>query len=305
RSADGVTWEETAKEIIPHVGVRGNAVFNGSLYLGTNGPPTIWKTDDGENWELVFEPTPDIRHGYAGSLAVFKGMLYAGIHTHSDPRNDLFRTADGVHWETVGEISPHTIESMAPFGEFLYAGSLFPPLAQIYRSSGLNPSSIHTAEGEISARAERTGSYLDTQTAYNLPETLRPIPKNSGWDMEHTWRFSINAGELLTLGVKASALKTDSSAALLPGEAYLFSYSRDGKKFTPFLKVEKDTEKEENSFPYSLTTIKDVTGGELFIRVTGNFKMKSDIKSSLPPPALHVDHLFLISEGKPKTRKRS
>ncbi|NIN89670.1 MAG: hypothetical protein GTO45_33345 [Candidatus Aminicenantes bacterium] len=79
----------------------------------------------------MFDSLPNGPGGYVGSMVEYEGKLYTGIRTVS---GFIFRTGDGGVWEEVGNISPHTIESLAVFKNQLYAGTLLPPNGTIYRA---------------------------------------------------------------------------------------------------------------------------------------------------------------------------
>ncbi len=135
RSPDGSHWEEIGQVIRKNrdpYGIRAAAVFKGRLYVGSITHGEIWRTEDGEKWSLCFDVTPGKDMGYIASMTVYAGVLYTGITTHS---GFVFRTSDGEKWEEVGNLSPHTIEAMAVFKGQLYAGTLIPPEANIYRAS--------------------------------------------------------------------------------------------------------------------------------------------------------------------------
>jgi len=134
RSSDGKNWKEIGGMVRKDrkvFGIRAAAAFKESLYIGSITHGEIWKTRDGLKWELIFDSMPDREGGYVGSMAEFNGNLYAGIRTSS---GFVFRTVDGKNWEEVGNISPHSIEAMTVFKNHLYAGTLLPPNATIYRA---------------------------------------------------------------------------------------------------------------------------------------------------------------------------
>jgi hypothetical protein len=126
RSSNGTDWVPVGRDVTADVGVRGAAVFNGALYVGTAGGGRIWKTNDGINWERVFQSPSHIHRGYVSSMAVADEALYAGIDGY------VFVSPDGATWREVGHLSPFTIESIALFNGKLFAGTLLPPSAQIY-----------------------------------------------------------------------------------------------------------------------------------------------------------------------------
>jgi len=126
RSQNGTDWMPVGPDVTADVGVRGAAVFNDALYVGTAGGGQIWKTNDGDHWERVFQSPAQVRRGYVSSMAAAEGVLYAGIDGY------VFRSPDGMTWEEVGHLSPFTIESITLFKGRLFVGTLLPPSGQIY-----------------------------------------------------------------------------------------------------------------------------------------------------------------------------
>lgn len=144
RTTDGTTWtavqpvedDRGPKTII--AGVRGAAVFNEALYVGTTTGGEIWVIGSkvggskiGPRPVRVFSADVKTTRGYIGSMAVFGDFLYAGIG------GTVFRTHDGRQWDEVGRLGPFTIEAMAGFDHQLYAGTTLPPKAWVYRTTGL------------------------------------------------------------------------------------------------------------------------------------------------------------------------
>jgi hypothetical protein len=135
RSDDGHQWTEVGQALRKgkeFFGIRGAAVFKGQLYVGSITHGEVWRTTDGIKWSLCFDATPGKDMGYVAAMTVYNGTLYSGIRTFS---GFVFQTRDGDHWEEVGNLSPHSIEAMAVFKKSLYAGTLIPPAANIYRAT--------------------------------------------------------------------------------------------------------------------------------------------------------------------------
>lgn len=285
RSPDGRTWTEVGGDLPSPVGVRGIAVFNGALFVGTNSPVQIWKTENGTRWEKVFDPTPDIKQGYVGSLAVFQDHLYAGVNAHTPRPVDVYRTGDGIHWEEGGEITPFTIEAMAPFGDDLYLGAVMPPRAWIYRTSGLKPSLRAYAVEDIPVRGKVTGTYRDTQTGYDQYEMIEEAPGPSGPGLEHKWRFKLPPAARSNLTVQA--FRSDS------GEDLGFAYSTDDKEYHDLFRLTKT----EDDQTYQLFPLPVLNGGPLYIRVKGEFEKGKGPDRAKKPRALYLDHLYVLSEG--------
>jgi hypothetical protein len=118
---------EVAQKVTQSGGVRGVAVFRNALYVGTTRTGQVWKSEDGERWENVFDGTFRRPGKYVASMAIYRDALYAAINGF------VFRTTDGVNWEEAGNLSAGTIEAMTTFRGALYAGTTMPPSAWIYR----------------------------------------------------------------------------------------------------------------------------------------------------------------------------
>ena len=128
RSADGVSWSPVALEAMGSAGLRGAAVFQEALYVGTTGGGRIWRSRDGLAWQQVFQVPAHVQRGYVASMAVAGDALFAGIDGY------VFRTTDGLRWEEAGHLSPLTIEAMGVFKHAFYAGVVVPPQALLYRA---------------------------------------------------------------------------------------------------------------------------------------------------------------------------
>jgi len=126
RSADGVIWSPVGLEMTAHRGVRGCAIFQNSLYVGTTGGGEIWSSHDGLTWQKVFTAPPHVLRGYVASMTVVGRDLFAGIDGY------VFQTRDGLSWREVGHLGPFSIEAMAPFQGALYAGAVMPPSGHLY-----------------------------------------------------------------------------------------------------------------------------------------------------------------------------
>jgi hypothetical protein len=135
-SGDPGTWEEVAD--FPDWSVDWGApvsfaTFKGALYVmsdfvwrdDANVPAEMWRSEDGENWELViadgFGDPLNIR---GGSFGVHRGYLYASMGL-ADTAGDIYRTKDGVSWEPVtldgfGEPENWLFTAFASYKERLY-----------------------------------------------------------------------------------------------------------------------------------------------------------------------------------------
>lgn len=127
RSADGITWVQANLNIGDNIGLRGATVFNGALYVGTTSGGVIWKSNDGQTWHRVFE-SPYNTPSYVASMAVAGKYLFASVGGY------VFRTPDGLAWEEVGHLTPHTLEAMTAWRGNIYVGASTTPAGFIYRA---------------------------------------------------------------------------------------------------------------------------------------------------------------------------
>lgn len=128
RTEDGIHWTEIVQKVTQSDGLRGVAVFQNALYVGTTRTGQVWKSEDGLTWNVVFDGSAQRPGKYVASMATFRDALYAAINGF------VFRTTDGVHWEESGNLSALSIEAMTPFRDSLYAGTAMPPSAWIFRT---------------------------------------------------------------------------------------------------------------------------------------------------------------------------
>lgn len=119
-SADGVTWTQVAADVPWRDRVTHHVVaFNDRLwvlggqqitYFDLDGGDAVyddvWSSPDGATWTRVLEHAPWAPRGQILGAVVFQGSMWIiGGGTYNDPRHyyrDVWRSADGVHWERVG-----------------------------------------------------------------------------------------------------------------------------------------------------------------------------------------------------------
>ncbi len=123
------------------------------------------------------------------------------------------------------------------------------------------PFSFHYALSELTAGGNTSGNYLDTYEDGGATESIREResggkPSNRYSWLEHQWNFSIPAGDLTTLLVKA--WRDDNSE----GDDFEFEYSANGSSWTPMFTVESSATNVTYSF--------NLTGksGSIAVRVT-------------------------------------
>ncbi len=276
RTADGTTWSEVALPIKERPGVRGAAVFKGSLYVGTTGTGAIWRSRDGLRWEAAWRHRSG--RGYTAAMTVYEGMLYASID------GEVLRSRDGRHWEAVGKISPKTIEAMEVFGRYLYAGTDRPVSAQLYRTTGLTPSRVFVPDRDIPMAGKITGSYKDVQTGYHLYEVLEASATDGVSILDHKWEIRHPGGARLLLAVRG--YHTPSA----DGDNFLLSYSTDDRRYTDMFTLIAT----EEGRRYQLFALPALPKGRLYIRVRSTGRVRGD-----PVPArLYLDHLYALVEGR-------
>lgn len=126
-SSDGVKWERVA-EAVPW-GPRAlhhTVSFNGRIWvMGGQTVPQfarapeafhndVWSSADGVSWTPVTKHAPWEPRGMIGGSVVFKGRMWLlGGGTYDTPGspqrrffNEVWSTADGIHWERHGEHAP-------------------------------------------------------------------------------------------------------------------------------------------------------------------------------------------------------
>ena len=151
RSTDGATWTAVtlpgfgnAHDIAPPA-IQDFVVFNNQLYAGTGrgNASQIWRSSNGTIWapmDVTGFSDPD--NVDVGSLAVYNGMIYAGI-TNQVTGAQIWRsfTGDNNTWTQVAPATPGTVPAnitgFAEFGGALYAAvEAKEGPAQIWQSFG-------------------------------------------------------------------------------------------------------------------------------------------------------------------------
>ena len=129
KSADGVHWDQVHGEVPwgPRV-LHYTLAFAGKIWVigGQTLPPfadaperfhcDVWNTADGVHWTQVCEQAPWAPRGMIGGSAVFNGRMWIlGGGTYDTPKvpkrnfyNDVWSSADGVHWTRHLEAAPWT-----------------------------------------------------------------------------------------------------------------------------------------------------------------------------------------------------
>ena len=126
-SADGVRWDKVADRVpwAPRA-LHHTVEFKGKIWVmgGQTIPPyapepeafynDVWCTEDGVSWTRVLEHAPWSPRGMIGGSAVLNGRMWIlGGGTYDTPLkpkrnyyNDVWSSADGVHWEKVLDHAP-------------------------------------------------------------------------------------------------------------------------------------------------------------------------------------------------------
>jgi hypothetical protein len=128
---------------------RGSAIFNGSIYLGTENDTTdegeVWRSADGVNWVKAAQDSfgQGITIDHVDSFIVYNGYLYAGTDI-----GQIWRTQDGTLWTqaTVTPGATQNITDFSIFGGYLYANQANTPgNGQVYRTiDGVNWTNVFT-----------------------------------------------------------------------------------------------------------------------------------------------------------------
>lgn len=164
-SADGIHWE-CVNDHVPWAprALHHTAAFAGkSWVMGGQTMPRfagadehfyddVWCSEDGAQWTRVVEHAPWKPRGMIGFSAVFRGRLWLlGGGTYDTPTtptrnfyNDVWSTADGVHWERHLEHapwSPRQYHDVAVFDNRLWV------LEGYYKDSGNRNDVWHSADG--------------------------------------------------------------------------------------------------------------------------------------------------------------
>jgi hypothetical protein len=143
-SADGRDWQQVADSapwgprVLHHVVAFQDAlwVMGGQTLPQFSPAPErfyndVWRSDDGHNWERILDHAPWSPRGMIGGSAVWQGRLWLlGGGTYDTPQhparhffNDVWSTAEGVHWECVTEEaawSPRQYHDVAVFDDRLW-----------------------------------------------------------------------------------------------------------------------------------------------------------------------------------------
>ena len=137
-SGDPGSWEQAMD--FPGWLYPGNFyVFKGALYVGSGGvvahpdweglPEQIWRTFDGENWEMVVADGLGNPPGVGwGGFADYKGYLYVGVGTIDTSLGlvgQLWRSQDGMQWEQIDISSLLGPNDVKVDGGFVYQGKLY------------------------------------------------------------------------------------------------------------------------------------------------------------------------------------
>ncbi len=112
RSSDaGQSWNLTG---LTSVYVDALAVLGKTIIAGSNDDGVHVSTDDGETWTIS---PASLTNPYVNSLAVYKGLIFAGTN------GGVFVSADtGASWTNIG-LSPDWVMALAVADSFLVAGS--------------------------------------------------------------------------------------------------------------------------------------------------------------------------------------
>jgi hypothetical protein len=171
-------WRPAHPGIVVGESVCALAEFDGWLYANTEASGKIFRSADGERWELVFDGAPHVGCG----LAVFNGLLYATITNFDRAPGEIHRSPDGTRWQRVYSSGRKTryIREIVAYRERLYAffvDSRSQATGVLVSADGLNWQRLETPARMI--RGHVHGGYL----------WLAATSKYSKHDESSIWRF--------------------------------------------------------------------------------------------------------------------
>jgi outer membrane protein assembly factor BamB len=177
-SEDGLTW--TKLKTFDGNSIRGSAVYDGKLFIGTSGVPEVWSFDgndftkiysnDGTSTNQTFAGFADIIPTFAG-FTVFEDNLY---FTEWSTHGQRLLRYDGKRVKQMLEsYDGHFMMTLKVFNGCLYIGSAGLPTAQsFYLKRSANPDdpdSWETIVGEGGIYPAGFG-YRDNLYAWNMEE---------------------------------------------------------------------------------------------------------------------------------------
>ena len=206
------------------------------------------------------------------------------------------RSLDGSTWAeiaTVGQnAGSHIDVGLAPLTTYFYRVRAFNPAGN---SPYSNTASATTSGGPIDAVANgestvsgtRTGSFLNTQAADTVYESIQEVQSGGKVSrrksfLEHRWTIDVQPGSLITFHLKAyQSPSTD-------GDHFNFAYSTDGTTYTNMLAVTRTVD----NGTYQTFSLPSSLAGRTFIRVRDSNRTPGKRSRD----TVFVDHLFIRSE---------
>lgn len=167
-SEDGLTW--TKLKTFDGNSIRGSAVYDGKLFIGTSGVPEVWSFDGNDFTKVYSDEGANPIQTFAG-FAVFEDNLY--FTEWSSYKQRLLRY-DGERVEQVLELHDgHFMMTLEVFDGYLYIGSAGLPRTQsFYLKRSANPDdpdSWETIVGKGGIYPAGFG-YRDNFYAWNMEE---------------------------------------------------------------------------------------------------------------------------------------
>ena len=167
-SEDGITWIKL--KTFNGTSVRGTAVYDHKLFIGTAGVPEVWSFDGNDFTKIYSDEEDEGAETFAG-FTIFEDNLYFTKWSNHGQR--LLRY-DGERVEQVLELHDgHFMMTLKMFDGYLYIGSAGLPKAQsFYLKRSANPDdpdSWETVVGEGGIYPAGFG-YRDNYYAWNMEE---------------------------------------------------------------------------------------------------------------------------------------
>lgn len=184
--------------------------------------------------------------------------------------------------------------ALDPLTEYCYAvtaidmAELESPPSNIACATTPEPEPVeNVANGEISVKGTRIGSFVDTQAGDNVYETIREVEGRGKKslrtsELEHKWTVDVIGGTAVTFYLRA--FKTPSS----DGDDFDFAYSTDDIIYNDMLTVTKTTD----DGGYDTFILPASLSGTVYIRVVDTDRSQGNRALD----EILVDHLFIRSE---------
>ena len=212
RSTDGVEWTQVCERT--PFGVRGYgevAVHEGRMWQLGSGAD-VWHSTDGKTWTCATAQAP-YGERRAAAVAAFRGRLWVMggyVHAPNTPlekhypefttHNDVWSSADGVHWERVPAHAPWSPRMW--FAAQVHAGRLW-VVGGFDNANGANLGDVWTTEDGVHWEefvSEKTFSPRHEPTCYTYDGSLWVAAGNSWPVRNDVWRLTLEGDDAASAG---------------------------------------------------------------------------------------------------------